>query len=123
MKQVASKEQPNYLNLLQEELFPEEGADVEDIKPLAHQFNRGYKEALETEKFILGHDGEWHNQDEIIYDESGLSELITPELFCMIVGTDKKLPHPSIDSSFLNNKNLLPAIEHLSTTDVLKYSL
>ena len=120
VKQVASKEQPNYLNLLQEELFPEEGADVEDIKPLAHQFNRGYKEALETEKFILGHDGEWHNQDEIIYDESGLSELITPELFCMIVGTDKKLPHPSIDSSFLNNKNLLPAIEHLSTTDVLK---
>ena len=120
VKQVASKEQPNYLNLLQEELFPEEGADVEDIKPLAHQYNRGYKEALETEKFILGHDGEWHSQDEIIYDESGLSELITPELFCMIVGTDKKLPHPSIDSSFLNNKNLLPAIEHLSTTDVLK---
>ena len=123
IKQLASKEQPQYLNLLQDELLPTEGEDLEDIQALSENFNRGYIGALLSEKFILGHDEKLHSQDEVVYDESGLSKIIGPELFCQIVGTDKFLTYQTIDDSILSKSELFTEVEHFSVTKVLNFIL
>lgn len=85
----------NYLNLLQDKLFDNESS------PLASHFNRGYKEALLEEPFILGEDSLLHKQSEIIIDKTNLSQIIGAKLFYTIIGTKRILPSFAIDSKIL----------------------
>lgn len=85
----------NYLNLLQDKLFDNESS------PLASHFNRGYKEALLEESFILGEDLQKHKQSEIVIDKTGLSQIVGSMVFYQITGTKRILPSFKIDTKIL----------------------
>ena len=93
---------------------------------LSKYFNESYKSALETEKYILNQDGELAKQDEIILDKTDgasgnstlLSSVIGKELFCKIIGTTKKLPSDSIDSSLLS-RSIFKQIDHIKADNII----
>ena len=91
--QCASPENPHYLDLLQAMLFPED--------ELSQHFNRGYLQAIKEVPFILNEEGNVVKQDQIIIDKTGLSDIIGSGLFCQILNTERRLPHPSIDTTIL----------------------
>lgn len=93
-------EHSNYLNLLLTDYFNESDVDMMD---LARFFNRAYKDSIETESFILNDKNELVSQKDIILDTTGLSHIITPDQFCLLLGeTVKRLPHPALDVSVLS---------------------
>lgn len=92
------KQEPNALNVLLSEYFEEDSADT---KQLSRHFNTAYRDALESEAFILNHKGVLSKQDEIIIDRTGLSKIIGPELFCKCLKTEKYLPSETVDAKIL----------------------
>lgn len=118
-----ANENASYLHILP--LKPLEEEDTGHLA-LSEFFNESYKSALETKKFILDQDGELAKQDEIILDKTDnasendtlLSSIIGKELFCEIIGTTKKLPSDSIDSSLLS-RSILKKIEQIKADDAI----
>ncbi len=88
----------NALNILVSGYYEENTADT---KLLAKHFNTAYKTALQSEAFILNHKGELAKQDEIILDNTCLSKIVGPDLFCQLMNPNKFLPSEQIDSKIL----------------------
>ncbi len=95
----ASINETEYLNLLPVEEFK---SSSQDTAALVDSFNRGYKEALEKEKYIINDEGELVNSKDIIYDASGLSEAVGAVAFYKLVGTSKHLPNTQINTDCLS---------------------
>lgn len=96
VKLYATSDQPDYLKLLPREKFNETDSS---LRQLSSYFNKGYLNSLETSSFILGDDNALHTQEEIIIDETGLSDIIGAEAFRKILGAQRHLPHSAIDST------------------------
>lgn len=95
----ASSDEPEYLNLLPIEEFK---SNSQDTAALVDSFNRGYKEALEQENYIINDEGEIVSSKDIILDSSGLSKAIGSEAFYKLVGTSKHLPNLQIKTDILS---------------------
>lgn len=106
----------NALNILVNQYFEEESPDT---KQLAEHFNHSYKQALESEAFILNHKGTLSRQDELILDIPGISQLIGADLFCRIMGTNKCLPSIDIDTKVLRS-SIFERIEKPSIDKVIE---
>lgn len=108
---AASTEQKEYLSLLLKQYFDETDKDMKD---LARYFNKGYLDGIENEAFILNDLGEVVEQYKIMLDRTGLSEIIGTNNFCWIVNSDeKRLPHPSINSTILS-ESIFSKITHIN---------
>lgn len=115
ISEVASSEEPEYLNLLCKKILVSES---QDTRQLVSAFNKGYQEALSQYTFILNDNSEKVSSTSIFLDESGLSEAIGHEGFYALIRTDKRLPHPNLDSKIL--KNELFDISKITTSEVVK---
>jgi hypothetical protein len=113
---VASIEEPEYLNLLLSKVFK---SDSQDTVALVDAFNRGYSEALAKEKFILNDLGNLVGTDEIIYDESGLSEMIGPDAFYELINTKKRLVNKKLNAKVLSKE--IFCIEKVTVDGLYKY--
>ena len=115
---IASSEQPNYLNVLSS-LLDEE---VESAKNLSARYNEGYIASLLSVKYVLDYKGELRCIDEIAVDKSGLSSIIGQDLFCKLVKTTRTLPHPNIDSNILSNELFagFKKIDYIDSNTVIK---
>lgn len=111
---IATHSQPQYLNLL---LKKEMTSDTVDTELLTDAFNRGYKEGLSTYNYIIDDEGNKANANKIIIDKSGLADLVGNSNFYTLIGTDKRLPNPDIDTTILANE--LFNIECIKATDVV----
>lgn len=96
----ASVEDSNYLNLLPAKELDSLG---QDTNLLVDAFNRGYKNALASYRFILNDQNSLSGTSETIVDESSLAEYIGHEGYYSIVGTTKRLPHTQIESKILSH--------------------
>ena len=96
----ASVEDPDYLNLLPAK---EIASSSQDTNLLVDAFNRGYKNALASYRFILNDQGSLSGTNEIIVDESSLSEYIGHDGYYSIVGTTKRLPNAQLESKILSH--------------------
>lgn len=114
-KELNLRKENNALNILVSEFFDENSTDT---KQLATHFNLAYKSALEDVAFILNHSENLSKQDEIIFDKTGLTKIFGSQTFCKIIGTDKKLPSETIDSSILKKK-IFEKVEHVDLVDIL----
>jgi len=113
--ELNEKQDKNALNVLVPKYFDE---DSTDTKQLAGHFNSAYKATLESESFILNHNGELAMQEEIIFDETGLSDIVGATLFCQLIETDKSLPSDKIDSKILK-KDIFEEIETIEFEEVI----
>ena len=112
---AASIEQPNYLSLLLDQYFDEKTTGMTD---LSSYFNRGYKESIHSEDFIINDLEEKVSMSQIVLDHTGLSSIIGSDNFCDLIScSPKRLPHHLINSEPLN-KVIFDAIEHIA--DVTK---
>ena len=100
ISEIASTSHPQYLKLLPSKKMPTE---TQDVKLLAEAFNRGYEEGLEEYEYIIDDLGNKVKSENIIYDKSGLAELIGYENFYTLVGTEKRLPYEELDSAILSH--------------------
>ena len=117
---IASTIHPNYLLLLPSKYLTEELEEGKEDK-LAIQFNREYKNALATTPFILNDQGNIVLQNEVIIDDSGFSNVIGGNDFCGLLKCSKRLPHPNIQWSTLNNNDLFSEIEHINLGDAVEF--
>lgn len=112
---LSKKHEKEALNVLLQTYFEENGTD---IKQLAEHFNSAYKSTLETEAFILNHNGEFAKQEDIIIDKTGLSEIVGSNLFCQMLDTRKCLPFEDIDCKILE-KDIFEFIEKKKFDDII----
>lgn len=113
--QLASSSEPNYLELLLPSAFE---SNSQDTAALIDSFNRGYSNALQEVPFIINEEGNLVGTNNIILDNSGLSDEVSLSSFYSLLGTSKRLPHANLDSKILKNK--IFNIEILSVNAVLK---
>lgn len=95
---LASENETEYLNLLPTEEFK---SSSQDTAALVDSFNRGYKEALMMEKYIINDKNILVNSKEIIFDASRLSDVVGADAFYKLVGTTKRLPNSKINTTCL----------------------
>lgn len=95
----ASENEPEYLSLLPTEEFK---SSSQDTIALVDSFNRGYKEALTQERYIINDKNEIVKSKDIIYDSSGLSDAIGADAFYRLVSTNKRLSNSKINTSCLS---------------------
>lgn len=100
VSEIASQEHTQYLKLLPSHKMP---AETQDVRLLAEAFNRGYEEGLQEYEYIIDDKGNKVNAENIIYDKTGLSELIGYENFYTLVGTEKRLPYEALDADTLSH--------------------
>ena len=93
----------SYLSLLLKNILPED----DTAQQIIDSYNEKYLEQLNTEPIIVNDLGELQLLSQTIIDASGLTNLIGHELFYEIIKTDKLLPHPGLDASFLNKYEYL----------------
>ena len=96
---IASTDEPEYLNLLPVNEFQSSSLDT---AALVDAFNRGYKEALASEKYIINDIKELVKSKDVIFDSSGLAKAIGPKAFYELTATTKHLVHPAINSESLS---------------------
>lgn len=96
---IASIDEPEYLNLLPTNEFQ---SSSQDTAALVDAFNRGYKEALASEKYIINDTKELVNSKDVIFDSSGLAKAIGAKAFYELTATTKHLVHPNINSELLS---------------------
>lgn len=101
ISEIASTSHPQYLKLLPSKKMP---TDTQDVRLLAEAFNRGYEEGLAEYDYIIDDQGNKVKSEIIIYDKSGLADLIGYENFYTLVGTEKRLPHEELDSAILSHE-------------------
>ena len=101
---VNDKETYNsYLSLLLKNILPED----DTAQQIIDSYNEKYLDQLKTEPIIVNDLGELQLLSQTIIDASGLTNLIGHELFYEIIKTDKLLPHPGLDASYLNKYEYL----------------
>jgi hypothetical protein len=99
-----------YLNLLPEDLLDEEN---EELASINIAFNKGLKDALETTSFIIDAKGVLKKYDEIIIDDTSISEILGIPFFNQVSKSRKMLPLIVINKSSLKKKYL--NIEHYNS--------
>nr|WP_315234119.1 hypothetical protein [uncultured Flavobacterium sp.] len=99
-----------YLNLLPEDLLDEEN---EELASINIAFNKGLKDALETTSFIIDAKGVLKKCDEIIIDDTSISEILGIPFFNQVSKSRKMLPLIVINKSSLKKKYL--NIEHYNS--------
>lgn len=115
---AASKQQPYYLSLLLNAYYD---ISDKDMAELATFFNKGYKEALEIDGFILNDKEQIVKQTEIAIDLTEISKIIGGDLFCELVGLrDRRLPHPNLDCSILESPIFTGILHVNSVNEYLK---
>ena len=114
--ELSRQNERNALNILVPRYFDENSLDT---KQLSEHFNNSYKNALESESFILNYKGDLVKQDEIIIDKTGLSKIVGAEVFCKLMNTSKLLTSESIDTQILE-KDIFRLVEILEFEDVIK---
>ena len=112
---LASNEQSSYLNLLLADFFDESSLDM---KYLSRFFNEGYRKSIEEEKYILNDQGKLVGQDEIMIDDSCISEIIGADNFCYLVGDEnRRLPDQKLIVSIFDSP-IFSKIEHVTWKDI-----
>ncbi len=111
----ASVDEPDYLKLLPDKELTASGLD--GSSSLVSSFNKGYHAALEGLEFVLNDENKLSKASDIVFDESGLSECIGSEDFYNVIGAEKRLPNPNIDSSILSKS--IFGVKKLTTKSVL----
>jgi len=111
----ASVDEPDYLKLLPDKDLIASGQDGSSSHVLS--FNKGYHSALEEIEFVLNDENNLSKASDIIFDESGLSECIGFNGFYSVIGSEKRLPNPSIDSSILSKS--IFGVKKLTTKSIL----
>lgn len=114
---VACESNPKYLELLPEKYLTE---TLEEGKTdiLAVGFNAGLKKAIESGKFILNHESTLSGVNDVLVDDSGLSNLISAKAFLKCLNFSKSLVNPKL-SKISFKKDTLSGIEHISMETVL----
>lgn len=92
-----------YLNLLPENLLDEEN---EELASINIAFNKGLMDTLETTSFIIDAKGVLKKCNEIIIDETSISEIFGIQFFTQVSKSKKELPHIAINKSSLKKKYL-----------------
>ena len=110
-----SRVTPSYLELLSIDQLTEEETGALSLSSF---FNKSFVEALGNTAFILDYRNDLVKQDEIIIDKTGLSEIIGAQLFCDVIGTDKKLPNIGVNSSILEKQNIFEQIEVVKLSNI-----
>lgn len=114
IKEYASLDEPEYLNLLPKKEFE---STSQDTFALIDAFNSGYKNALSGAKFIINDKGEKSDISSIIIDESLLAETLGHENYYSIIDTTKRLPNAKLNTEIL--KCSIFNIEKISTSNVI----
>lgn len=91
---------------------------MDDENILWNDFFKSYRAALLTSAFIKGHNGLNVTLNNIILDETGLSQIIGETLFCELIGTQKVLPLNPQDKGVLSNE-IFGEIEKVRFVDVI----
>jgi len=112
---LASSSEPKYLDLL---LPSEFESNSQDTAALIDSFNKGYTTALRQVPLIINDDEKLVTSTEIVLDNSGLANEISPASFYYLLDTNKRMPHSALDSKILNNE--IFNIEKLSVATVVK---
>lgn len=99
VSKIASIDEPEYLNLLPTNEFQ---SSNQDTAALVDAFNRGYKEALASENYIINDTKELVKSKDVIFDSSGLAKAIGAKAFYELTATTKHLVHPNINSELLS---------------------
>lgn len=105
----------NYLQLLPQTFDCDEQNNKYEI---TSAFNLSYKVALQEEKIILNQNDTLTRQDNIILDQTGLSEIIGADVFCSILQTEKTLPSSKIDTSILK-RDIFEKIEKINLSKIV----
>ncbi|EAZ83054.1 ATP-binding protein [Algoriphagus machipongonensis] len=92
-----------YLSLLLKEPLP--GDD--SAQQIIDSYNDKYLEQLEIKEIIVNDINHVQLLSATIIDNTGLTELFGHDIFYEIVDTDKRLPHISLDASYLKNYEYL----------------
>lgn len=98
----ANKVHSEYLSLLLKESIP----DDDSIQLLIDKYNYNYSTSLEETAFILSEKGILIKKSEVILDETGIEKIIDKDTFYEISLSDKHLPHPGINNSYLKYEYL-----------------
>ncbi|MGL2993492.1 sacsin N-terminal ATP-binding-like domain-containing protein [Flavobacterium sp. TSSA_36] len=93
----------SYLNLLPENLLDEEN---EELASINIAFNKGLKDALSSTSFIIDAKGTLKKCNEIIIDDTCISEIFGKQFFTQVSKSKKELPHIAINKSSLKKKYL-----------------
>lgn len=91
----------SYLNVLYQELKDEEDSSFGKINA---SFNRGFQQAIEERPFILNDQNRKARTENIILDETGISEILGHDFFYLLFGNSKRLPLPVINKKVLKRK-------------------
>lgn len=112
---LSKRNDRNALNILPYKKLDESSSD---ISLLASSFNEAYIYTISNKAFILNEEGEFAKQEDIVIDQSGLSDKISHEAFYKILGTSKCLVSSALDSKILN-KPLFSRIENIKEEVIL----
>ncbi|MCM1142522.1 MAG: hypothetical protein NC453_28465, partial [Muribaculum sp.] len=117
LSSIANTNNPKYLKLFPR-LFDSSRVATSEI---AKTFNKSYSESLQSESFILDENGILRPQDEIIYDNTGLSAIIGNEVFRQLLNTSKYLPSTEIDRTPLLSSpfDSVEIVEPICLNDIL----
>lgn len=114
---VALESNPRYLELLPgtylTEILEEGKTDM-----LAVGFNAGLKKSIESTKFILNHEGTLSSVNEVLVDDSGLSNLIGAKPFLKCLNLSQSLVNPELSKASFK-KDTFSGIKHISTEIVV----
>ena len=86
---------------------------------LATDFYHSLNESIESKAFIKNLDGQLVTQSQILIDDSGLSNIIGRELFCLIVDSSKSMPYYDNDAESLLDCDICADITKVSIGTVL----
>lgn len=103
-KFISNKESnKTYLSLLLKDLLPED----DTAQQIIHSYNEKYTEQVQNVQFVVNDLSEKQLISETIIDDSGLIKLFGHDLFYQIIHTEKRLPHPDLEVTYLKRYEYL----------------
>lgn len=112
---AASTNQPKYLNLLPTKYLDEVTVGMTNLSAF---FNRGYRQSLHEEAFILNDKEELVCMNQIMIDHTGLSDIIDADEYCYLSGIkDCRLPYHKLDIAPLKKNGIFDEIKHIKSLD------
>lgn len=93
----------SYLSLLLKRILP----DDDTAQQIIDNYNTTYIESLKCTEIVVNDENKIQLVSDTIVDDSGLVELFGYEIFYEIIKTEKKLPHPNLDATYLKEYKYL----------------
>lgn len=93
----------SYISLFLKNLLPED----DTAQQIIDSYNHTYLSQLKGSQVIVNDQNKTQLISDTILDDSGLSELFGNDIFYEIIDTDKRLPHPNLEISYLKNYEYL----------------